>query len=71
MQFFLSLWLFPRLLQMKKISHYINIWALLSNVLPVPLMNIINGGSHSDSPISFQEFMIVPIGAKSFTNAYR
>ncbi|MDG1338136.1 MAG: phosphopyruvate hydratase, partial [Flavobacteriaceae bacterium] len=31
-----------------------------SNVLPVPLMNIINGGSHSDSPISFQEFMIVP-----------
>ena len=40
-----------------------------SNVLPVPLMNIINGGSHSDSPISFQEFMIVPVGAKSFTNA--
>jgi len=40
-----------------------------SNVLPVPLMNIINGGSHSDSPISFQEFMVVPIGAKSFTNA--
>jgi len=32
-------------------------------------MNIINGGSHSDSPISFQEFMIVPVGAKSFTNA--
>ncbi len=42
-----------------------------SNVLPVPLMNIINGGSHSDSPISFQEFMIVPIGAKSFTNALK
>ena len=40
-----------------------------SNVLPVPLMNIINGGSHSDSPISFQEFMVVPVGAKSFTNA--
>tara|TARA_B100000989_G_scaffold117334_1_gene86311 strand:+ start:2565 stop:3857 length:1293 start_codon:yes stop_codon:yes gene_type:complete len=40
-----------------------------SNVLPVPLMNIINGGSHSDSPISFQEFMIVPIGANSFTHA--
>jgi enolase len=40
-----------------------------SNVLPVPLMNIINGGSHSDSPISFQEFMIVPVEAKSFTNA--
>jgi enolase len=32
--------------------------------LPVPMMNIINGGSHSDAPISFQEFMIIPIGAK-------
>ena len=40
-----------------------------SNTLPVPLMNIINGGSHSDSPISFQEFMIVPIGATSFSHA--
>ena len=40
-----------------------------SNVLPVPLMNIINGGSHSDSPISFQEFMIVPIGASTFSHA--
>ena len=40
-----------------------------SNVLPVPLMNIINGGSHSDSPISFQEFMIVPVGASSLSNA--
>ncbi len=40
-----------------------------SNVLPVPLMNIINGGSHSDSPISFQEFMIVPIGASNFSHA--
>ena len=39
-----------------------------SNVLPVPLMNIINGGSHSDSPISFQEFMIVPVGASSFSH---
>ena len=35
-------------------------------VLPVPMMNIINGGSHSDSPIAFQEFMIRPVGAKSF-----
>ena len=40
-----------------------------SNILPVPLMNIINGGSHSDSPVSFQEFMIVPIGATSFSHA--
>ena len=32
--------------------------------LPVPMMNIINGGSHSDAPIAFQEFMVMPIGAK-------
>ena len=53
----------------KNISLYEYLGSSMSNVLPVPLMNIINGGSHSDSPISFQEFMIVPIGAKSFTNA--
>ena len=34
-------------------------------VLPVPMMNIINGGAHSDAPIAFQEFMIRPVGAKS------
>lgn len=39
--------------------------------LPVPMMNIINGGSHSDAPIAFQEFMIRPVGAKSFTDAIR
>ena len=39
--------------------------------LPVPMMNIINGGSHSDAPIAFQEFMIVPVNAKSFTNAMK
>ncbi|MEC9195424.1 MAG: phosphopyruvate hydratase [Bacteroidota bacterium] len=37
--------------------------------LPVPMMNIINGGSHSDAPIAFQEFMVMPIGANSFTHA--
>ena len=37
--------------------------------LPVPMMNIINGGSHSDAPIAFQEFMIMPVTAKSFTHA--
>lgn len=42
-----------------------------SNVLPVPMMNIINGGSHSDSPIAFQEFMIRPVGAESFAQALR
>jgi len=40
-------------------------------VLPVPMMNIINGGSHSDAPIAFQEFMIRPIGAKSFHEGLR
>lgn len=40
-------------------------------VMPVPMMNIINGGSHSDAPIAFQEFMIRPIGAKSFRDGLR
>ncbi len=40
-----------------------------SSTLPVPMMNIINGGSHSDAPIAFQEFMIMPIEAESFTHA--
>ena len=39
--------------------------------MPVPMMNIINGGSHSDAPIAFQEFMIRPVGAKSFHEALR
>lgn len=39
--------------------------------LPVPMMNIINGGSHSDAPIAFQEFMIRPVGAKSFKEGLR
>lgn len=42
-----------------------------SNVLPIPMMNIINGGSHSDSPIAFQEFMIRPVGAQSFSEGLR
>ena len=41
------------------------------NRLPVPMMNIINGGSHSDAPIAFQEFMIRPVGAESFREALR
>ena len=40
-------------------------------VLPVPMMNIINGGSHSDAPIAFQEFMIRPVGAESFKEGLR
>ena len=50
----------------------ISLYEYLGNdpkILPVPMMNIINGGSHSDAPIAFQEFMIVPISAKSFSHA--
>jgi enolase len=42
-----------------------------AKVLPVPMMNIINGGAHSDAPIDFQEFMIMPIGAPTFREAIR
>lgn len=42
-----------------------------AKVLPVPMMNIINGGSHSDAPIDFQEFMIMPIGAPTFKESLR
>ncbi|MBC7851162.1 MAG: phosphopyruvate hydratase [Chitinophagaceae bacterium] len=42
-----------------------------ATVLPIPLMNILNGGAHADNKIDFQEFMIVPIGAKSFSEALR
>jgi enolase len=42
-----------------------------ARVLPVPLMNILNGGVHADNPIDFQEFMIVPLGAPSFREALR
>lgn len=42
-----------------------------AKTLPVPMMNIINGGSHSDAPIAFQEFMIRPVGAKSFREGLR
>ncbi len=42
-----------------------------SKTLPVPMMNIINGGSHSDAPIAFQEFMIRPVGAPSFREGLR
>ena len=42
-----------------------------ANTLPVPMMNIVNGGSHSDAPIAFQEFMIMPVVAASFSDALR
>ncbi|MCH9660876.1 MAG: phosphopyruvate hydratase [Bacteroidetes bacterium] len=42
-----------------------------AKTLPVPMMNIINGGSHSDAPIAFQEFMVMPVKAKSFSHAMK
>ncbi|PQJ69550.1 MULTISPECIES: phosphopyruvate hydratase [Polaribacter] len=42
-----------------------------ANTLPLPMMNIINGGSHSDAPIAFQEFMIMPVKAKTFSEALK
>ncbi|HEY4266361.1 MAG TPA: phosphopyruvate hydratase [Micropepsaceae bacterium] len=42
-----------------------------AQVLPVPMMNIVNGGAHADNPIDFQEFMIMPVGAASFSEGLR
>ena len=42
-----------------------------ARVLPVPMMNVINGGAHSDAPIDIQEFMIAPVGAPTFSEAVR
>lgn len=49
--------------------HYLG--APNSNVLPVPMMNIVNGGAHSDSPVAFQEFMIRPLSAHTFKEGLR
>ena len=53
----------------KKVPLYAYISENKAKTLPVPMMNIINGGSHSDAPIAFQEFMVMPVKAKSFTQA--
>ena len=50
---------------------YRYIGGLNSNVLPVPMMNILNGGKHADNNVDFQEFMIMPVGAHSFSQALR
>ena len=50
---------------------YSYIGGVSAHVLPVPMMNIINGGEHADNPIDFQEFMIMPIGADSLAEAVR
>ncbi|HEX2582390.1 MAG TPA: phosphopyruvate hydratase [Dongiaceae bacterium] len=43
----------------------------LAHILPVPMMNIVNGGAHADNPIDFQEFMIMPVGASKFSDGLR
>ncbi|MCL4115353.1 UNVERIFIED_CONTAM: hypothetical protein GTU68_034608 [Idotea baltica] len=50
-------------------SLYKYVGGVSANTLPVPMMNIINGGSHSDAPIAFQEFMVMPVKAKNFSHA--
>src|SRR5581483_3553463 len=42
-----------------------------ANTLPVPMMNILNGGAHADNNVDFQEFMVMPVGAKTFSEALR
>ena len=54
-----------------KLPLYRYVGGTAARVLPVPMMNIVNGGVHADNPIDFQEFMIVPLGAKSFAEALR
>ncbi|EKE77675.1 phosphopyruvate hydratase [Oceanibaculum indicum] len=50
---------------------YRHVGGVYARTLPVPLMNIINGGAHADNPIDFQEFMILPVGADSFAESLR
>jgi enolase len=50
-------------------SLYRYVGGVSANTLPVPMMNIINGGSHSDAPIAFQEFMVMPVKAENFSQA--
>src|SRR5262245_49274256 len=50
---------------------YRYVGGVAARVLPVPMMNIVNGGAHADNPIDFQEFMIMPVGAPNFSEALR
>src|ERR1700740_1205545 len=54
-----------------KLPLYRYVGGTSARLLPVPMMNILNGGVHADNPIDFQEFMIVPLGVPSFTEALR
>ncbi len=51
------------------LHHYVG--GVSANLLPVPMMNIVNGGAHADNPIDFQEFMVMPVGAGSIAEAVR
>ncbi|MBY0362364.1 MAG: phosphopyruvate hydratase [Phreatobacter sp.] len=55
----------------RELPLYKYVGGAFSHVLPVPMMNIVNGGAHADNPIDFQEFMIMPVGAKTFAEAVR
>src|SRR5436305_9688430 len=50
---------------------YRYVGGVAAQLLPVPMMNIVNGGVHADNPIDFQEFMVIPVGAKSLAQADR
>ena len=55
----------------QKLPLYRYLGGATANTLPVPMMNIINGGAHADNNVDFQEFMIVPVGAGTFSEALR
>ena len=55
----------------KQVPLYRSVGGANAHVLPVPMMNIINGGEHADNPIDIQEFMVMPVGAESFSEALR
>ena len=57
--------------QETRLPLYRYVGGVTANTLPVPMMNILNGGKHADSNVDFQEFMILPVGAPSFTEALR
>src|SRR5579872_6285849 len=56
-------------------AHHVPLYRYLgglgANLLPVPMMNILNGGAHADNNVDFQEFMVMPVGARSFSEALR
>jgi enolase len=55
----------------KKVPLYRYLGGSGANILPLPMMNILNGGAHADNNVDFQEFMVMPVGAKSFSEALR